>query len=293
MKLLKFLFYLSSITFAFLAVKIYLYSLRDRSVPKLRHSDIDHTVIPCGERELHDEMVQYISEIEPRYLHCLQLERDNRDFISAECHFDDAHTDLLRRIHKLRNEQEHSLRIVQIGASDDMINDPLYQAVFLPHLSAVETRYKPSFSLERIHSVIVMPSHVNDVSKKFGEWSHQISSMDMANFKFVETAINDANLIDNKSHCVFYALSSTCPLKLKKNLHFDSLDSSHMQGLFGKNSELCINRTSIPCLSMSGLLRSIGEVLIIPPTAGASAQVWCRDNSHQKPEVHANNLITI
>lgn len=75
MRLLNFIFYLAGATFAILMVNIILYSIQDHNIPKLRHRNIDHTVIPCGERELHDEMVQYITEYEPRYLHCMQLER--------------------------------------------------------------------------------------------------------------------------------------------------------------------------------------------------------------------------
>jgi hypothetical protein len=295
MRFLTFLFYLAAVTFAFLVANILLYSIQDKNNPKLRQSTIDHTVIPCGEREIHDELVQYITEHEPRYLHCLQLEREIRDFVSSECHFGSGHTEMLRRFHKLRNEQEQEIRIIQIGAMDGKSNDPIFQAIYKPHLSPVAGKYWPPYSLKRVRAVLVEPVHMTTLLKQYATWTHDIPDMEISHFQFVEKAISQAEDISAAGKCVFFTPSPQCPLKIQWARQISGLDPAYMKKVFGNHSDTCIQEHSLPCVTISGLLQSTGQDLVLRRAAvgGVQEERWCHRTTSHMPQVGWHAILYI
>lgn len=282
--LCKFLFYLSAVCFSFILLMLLLYSVKDQTRPKLRQSRIEHNIIPCGERELHDEMVQFISEYEPRYLHCLQLERENRKFTSSECHFGSGHIDMLRRLHRLRSEQEQDLNIVQIGAMDGKSNDPIFQSMYKPHLSS-SGKYWPPYPLHIVHATLVEPVHMTLLKKQYAAWGRELPGMQLAHFQFVELAVSEATQINTEGKCTFYTPSPKCPLKIKWANQISGLNPAHMQKVFGNSSDICIEQHVLPCVSVPGLLRIVGRDVHLRPS-GNGKQVSCDRSPHNNAQVH-------
>jgi hypothetical protein len=290
MRILTFIFYLAAATFAFLVAKILLYSIRHQTSQQLRHQVTEHTLIPSGDRELHDVMVQFISEYEPQYLHCLLLEREYRKYKTTECHFGRAHVGMLRRFHKLRNEQEKDIKILQIGAMDGKSNDPLFLSMIQPHMSSTG-KFWPPYAVDRLHAVLVEPVQIKALHKQYATFDLHIPDMNLSHFQFIEMVINDAKEIDSEGNCAFYKASITCPrMKGKKWIsQISGLDPSPMKLIFSNDSDQCIDKVKLPCTTISGLLRSTGHDVVLqspPAETEKDDSKWCRKtlmNTHNIP----------
>lgn len=213
--------------------------------------------------------------------------------MASECHFGRGHTEMLRRLHKLRNEQEQDFRIVQIGAMDGKSNDPIFLSMFKPHVATATTsNYWPPYPVGRVKATLVEPVHMKQLRKQYSTWTQSIPELTLRHFQFVEKAITEVKAINEEGKCVFYTPSVKCPMKMKWLQQISGLDPSHMRKHFQNESALCIQEHSLPCVTVSGLLRSTGQDLVpqpapAPAPASASAavlggqegqEVWCHHN---------------
>jgi hypothetical protein len=276
MRLLKVVLSLAVLALTSLLLSLLFFSTHDYSAsPRLRHNNLELSVIPCGERELHDAMVQFITEHEPRYLHCLLLEREDRAFRSPECsQLSRSHTDMLRRLHSLRNDQEKNLRIVQIGTMGDRRDDPLYQAMYEPHLynETSEKQYWPPYPLHGLVATVVEPTLMASLVKQYASWSREIDSLHFSNFKFVDKAVMVAENINADGKCLFYTVANECPLEIKWVSQIGAQDPSYLKKMFMNDTQQCVKQGMVPCVTVSGLMSESGHDLILKPTPGGQQQ---------------------
>jgi len=292
MRLVKLLFSLAALVFTSIILRLVLFSSLDYGPPKLRQSSIDHTVIPCGERELHDEMVQFITEYEPRYLRCLLLEREDRDFRSVACANFKGHTDMIRRLHKLRNEQERELQIIQIGAMDGKTNDPLFHALYQPHLPDTgRSIFWPPYSLDGVFATLVEPVHMKELKETYSKWSAKLADLHYENFRFVEKAINEDESINDEGNCVFYTVADTCPMKMKWLSQISGLDPAPMKKVFKEKSDVCIQENTLPCVTISGLLVDSGHNITAQLSPSSRQQQWCHPIHTENSKPMADVLV--
>ena len=226
--------------------------------------------------------MQFIDQHEATYLGCLNPSLPSQ----ADCKIGASHTfsatPIMRRLQKMRLQQNQRLNTVQIGVMDGKSNDPLYIA----YLNGKE----PLFSVANWHSILVEPAFMKELKHTYDTDVFVKSDIKKKNVHFIEGAFNEASKI-SKGKCHFYKVLSHaegCPLKKTWAPQISTLDQRGLEKFFGHtNYPKCVHALSVSCWTMGTLLQNAQYDIELRSKPEGSGQEWCvkPGSDHDKNKV--------
>ena len=219
-------------------------SSSDDAKEKLKHPD----KVPCGDRELHNLMVNLAEQFETPYINCL----DPVLSVEPECEYSalKPFRAIIRRLHQYTREHNQKLVTVQYGCLDGKSNDPIYGALM---------KQVPRYNLTNWEGILVEPAFMEKLRKTYEMFSEKYGVL-LSQMRFAEGAINTPENIDAEGKCHFYKVvpGGKCPAKKEWMTQISGLSEKGLKGFFGKNFNKCVQDIQMTCWTPGQLLGEHG-----------------------------------
>eukprot|EP00603_Paraphysomonas_imperforata_P005865 CAMPEP_0114424956 /NCGR_PEP_ID=MMETSP0103-20121206/6972_1 /TAXON_ID=37642 ORGANISM="Paraphysomonas imperforata, Strain PA2" /NCGR_SAMPLE_ID=MMETSP0103 /ASSEMBLY_ACC=CAM_ASM_000201 /LENGTH=389 /DNA_ID=CAMNT_0001593747 /DNA_START=189 /DNA_END=1358 /DNA_ORIENTATION=- len=206
------------------------------------------TKVPCGDRELHNVMVNLAEQFETTYINCMDPNLTDE----PECELSNLkpYRAVIRRLHKYTRDRNQKFVTVQYGCLDGKSNDPIYGALM---------KLEPRFDLKNWEGILVEPAFMDKLKKTYDMFSDTYG-VDLEQMHYAEGAINTPENIDSQGKCHFYKVvpGGECPQKKEWMTQISGLSEKGLKGFFKKNFEKCVQDIQMRCWTPGQLLAEHG-----------------------------------
>lgn len=213
--------------------------------------------VPCGDRKLHEVMVNLVDQFETAYLTCLDpiLSEEPECEMNAIKPF----RAVIRRLHKYTREMNEKFVTVQYGCLDGRSNDPIYGALM---------KIQPRYSLSNWEGILVEPAFMEKLKNTYQKFAVDYG-LPLDQMHYAEGAINTPENIDSKGQCHFYKVvpGGDCPQKKEWFSQISGLSEKGLRGFFKNNFEKCVEDNQIRCWTPAQLLGEHGFNIVRDPVA--------------------------
>mmetsp|Transcript_10018 Transcript_10018/g.15146 ORF Transcript_10018/g.15146 Transcript_10018/m.15146 type:complete len:438 (-) Transcript_10018:153-1466(-) len=240
---------------------------------------------------LHQTLVQFISEWESRYLHCLSY---NESGLSGyeECRIQNAVVSLIRRLHYIRTNRNEFFNTIQIGCLDGISNDPFFKAVIRPHVprSKPERGQWEAYSLAKWRGTLVEPAFMSSLNSTYQDVQNY-TDLQLEQLHFISAAVSDPLSISSDGFCSFYKVNTEhkkCAFKRTWYKQISGMRKEAYVKLFGDNYTYCVLEERVPCVTLGQVLKLGGYDVHhetskldtrIETYSGQHVGVWCLSSS--------------
>lgn len=204
--------------------------------------------VPCGDRELHNMMVNLAEQFEPAYINCL----DPILHEEPECELSNLkpYRAVIRRLHQYTREHNQKFVTVQYGCLDGKSNDPIYGALM---------KIEPRYPLDNWEAILVEPAFMDKLKHTYGDFADKYGLIP-SQMRYAEGAINTPENIDSDGKCHFYKVvpGGECPQKKEWMTQISGLSEKGLRGFFKQNFEKCVRDIQMQCWTPGQLLAEHG-----------------------------------
>jgi hypothetical protein len=206
------------------------------------------SLVPCGDRELHNVMVNLAEQFETNYINCM----DPNLTEEPECELSNLKPfrAVIRRLHKYTRDHNQKFVTVQYGCLDGKSNDPIYGALM---------KIEPRYPLDNWEGILVEPAFMDKLKVTYTSFAETYGVV-LDQMRYAEGAINTPENIDSEGKCHFYKVvpGGECPQKKEWMTQISGLSEKGLRGFFKKNFEKCVQDIQMRCWTPGQLLGEHG-----------------------------------